>query len=84
MLKESEIQSIQGLKNQGYSQAKAAAELGISRSTVAKYWNVEATVDPGPGSEGDTLKQEKDEVQELKLKVEKEKATQGVSFFSAS
>ena len=47
MLTENDIDRIHHLKAQGYSQAKVAKELGISRNTVRKYWN-----DPPFGEEG--------------------------------
>jgi len=39
MLTENDIDRIHYLKAQGYSQAKVAKELGISRNTVRKYWD---------------------------------------------
>jgi predicted Zn-ribbon and HTH transcriptional regulator len=40
MLTQDDINKIQKLKERGYSQAKIASKLGISRSTVVRYWGI--------------------------------------------
>ncbi len=38
MLTQDDVKKIQTLKERGYSKAKVAKTLGVSRGTVAKYW----------------------------------------------
>jgi transcriptional regulator with XRE-family HTH domain len=38
MISQDDINKIRDLKSRRYSQGKVAQELGVSRSTVARYW----------------------------------------------
>ncbi|MEW6570236.1 MAG: AAA family ATPase [Nitrospirota bacterium] len=76
MITDDDKEKIQDLKVKGYSQAKVARELGLSRSTVARYWKHSI---PESVEKESSLKEKKQEVKELKLDIAREKASRVLS-----